>query len=289
MINNISNINDNGNNGDKNTYTYNKKLWMKFLRRKLSYDEKKLLKNVKFQRRWNKKLCKFYDVCDKNNLHIPILTNLDGNCFFECMVYNGLYTSVDELRQKLSELMLINKHNKFSFLDCTMEESFKLFNEIDYVLFDEDGNITSEDSDENGDDNGDNKRKCEYTYDVMCDDLATDCSWSKLPTELIIRFMSFMFKLKFEIYHSNGHVTLINTFDNDNNNDNIKTIRLGLIGESHYIPVKLNNTNNTNKLYYNDYELELCEWAEKCQKEVIEEYNKRLNKLKKYRSILPND
>jgi hypothetical protein len=98
-------------------------------------------------------------------------------------------------------------------------------NEIEYV-FNNDLN--------NNDVKSFNNIKIKYDFNCMINDLRSEGSWSRLPTELILMSISRIYNFKILIYHNKTHyITEINQYYDNN----YEIIRLGLINENHYFPV----------------------------------------------------
>lgn len=231
--------------------TLNYKIIERYLNRYLTPQEKNLIENYKIEYKFNKKLEKLYDVCDIKNLYVPLLTNLDGNCLFESLVHLGIGTSVQQLRKVISFLFYIYRDYKYFIPngESTLKELFEVTNEIPYVKC-SDGNYYS------------------YTYETMCQDLSNMCAWSKLPTELILMVVSYVFKLEIIILNNVG------TYENKINvcKDNTRTIYLGHIQEAHYFPLDYNN-DNKDFTYYNTCSNMIKKWVDEMQQQKIKEMN----------------
>lgn len=192
-------------------------IWHSYMERPLTEEEKSLFDCVRQEKRFNEKIIKLANNADNKGLYIPKLTNLHGNCLFECLEYNGLITNHDEFRKDLAFMMQIFKNYKEFFLDCknTLNELFEQINDIKCVYCKEDNKFYK------------------YNYDVMCIDLASEFSWTRLPTELILRFMAELFGITFHIFSdTTNYVHKIPETSTTNN-----IIYLGHIGEVHYIPL----------------------------------------------------
>jgi len=191
--------------------------WMNFLQRELEMKEKFILGGVKSEGRFNEKVKTIFELGQKYNLYIPKLTELHGNCMFESFQSIGLCNDFEKFRVALAYIMYIFKDIKDLIPNSgsTMNELFTVFNEVEFVSRDDD------------------KRLFKYNFDLMCIDLATDTSWTRLNTELVLTFISTMFNIKIIIIHDNGYIQEISTLSNDNT----KTIYLGQIQELHYIPL----------------------------------------------------
>ncbi len=116
--------------------TLNGRTWMNYLERTLNWKEICILEDAKAERHMNSQLEKLYDHCKNHNMFVPILTNLDGNCLFESLVYYRVTDSVEELRESIAYLMYVFKDYK-NFLpgvDLSLNELFDLTNDIEVVF-----------------------------------------------------------------------------------------------------------------------------------------------------------
>jgi hypothetical protein len=77
------------------------------------------------------------------------------------------------------------------------------------------------------------KRVYKYNFVAMCVDLATNGSWKRISTNLVLAVISTIFNLKIVVIQNKGMVYAIETVVNKNT----KTIYLGLIDEVHYFPL----------------------------------------------------
>lgn len=216
--------------------------WQNYLQRHLTKEEYFILKQAKCEKTINDKIKKIYNICSKNNMYIPMLTNMHGNCIFESLQYFKLCDDIDNLRKGIANIMIMFKDKK-NFLpnqEMSLSELFSIYNEIEYVYC----RIQ--------------KKLYKYNFDAMCIDLANDCSWTRLNTELIFTVMSLLLNLKFFIFHDNGHVTKICSDENDNT----LNIYLGLIDEFHYFPIDMKSNDTTHKCpFYLDKLMIFHKWA----------------------------
>jgi hypothetical protein len=197
--------------------TVNKEYWRNLLCRNLTSEESYILGNTKCEKVINARIKQINSFGETYGLYIPMLTNMHGNCIFETLQYFNLCDDIDELRSGIALVMLIFKNTK-NFIpnqELTLAELFSFRNEVNHVFC----KIT--------------KKLYKYNFDAMCIDLAMDCSWTRLNTELILTVMSIILNLKFMIFHDNGHITTICI----NENENTKSIHMGLVEEVHYFPL----------------------------------------------------
>jgi hypothetical protein len=211
-------------------YTYkltiNEEYWSNQLRKigkKLTYKDKKLLRSVKYEKQDNESMMRIQTKALTNGLHIKALTELVGDCMFESIEKSGLYEDREAFRKSLSLIF-------FLFGNCpvitsyteTLKQIFEMCNEIEYVFCHT------------------NKRLYKYTYYTMCADMFKEGSWSRLPTEIVLTVISVFFKVRFHIYHDNGHINKIcdaSIKDTLPMEDPSCNIYLALIGENHYLPL----------------------------------------------------
>jgi hypothetical protein len=197
--------------------TVNKEYWTNYLGRELTRNEHILLCNTKSEKLINLKINSINEIAKKSGLCVSMLTNMHGNCIFESLQYFNMCDDIDQLRKGLALIMLAfkNKKNFIPNQELSLGELFGFYNDVEYVFCK-------------------SKQKLyKYNFDAMCIDLATDCSWTRLNTELIFTIMSIVLNLKFMIFHDNGHITTICTEENVCT----KTIYMGLIDEVHYFPL----------------------------------------------------
>lgn len=244
--------------------TINQKIWIEYLGRQLTQHERYLLEDYRAEKYMNNMMKDLYVQCKNKKLFVPMLTNLDGNCMFESLVYHGVTSSVMEIRKILSLIMYLYKNYKgfLPNIDMTLEEIFNMANEIEYVVCRRKVN------------NEVIKDFYKYTYNVMCQDLSNNHSWSRLPTQLILMILSYIYKLEFIVVGSNSdYENKVNVYDSIQNTPNIKKIYLGHLGESHYVPLDiLTDEYDLDPLFYNNAKDALIDWAESMEKMKINKY-----------------
>jgi hypothetical protein len=222
----------------------NIKKWESYLDRKLTQKEKYLLINASNEIDLNKMIMDLALNLKNQDLYIPQLTFSDGNCLYESITYHIKDISIKELRKTLSNFMIIYKNykNLFPNQELTLNEMFLMQNEIEYIYDKKTNNVYN------------------YNYDTMCADLACDCSWQRLPVQIILMCISYIFDVKITICHDNGYTHDISTSDEIN-----KTIYIGLLGEFHYIPLTAKTDADPdditdNVMVYNKYVDKYHEW-----------------------------
>jgi hypothetical protein len=221
--------------------------WQHYLNRKLTDDEKYILDSTLNEANINKSLENIYCFGQTLNLHIPILTNLDGNCIFECLKYFGICDDIDLFRKELAILMLLYRNEKYFIpnQELTLEELFEIRNEIPYVY------CTKK------------QKVYKYNYDAMCIDIATSHAWTRIDTESILTFVSIIFNLKILIVHDNENIYITEICTSSDKDT--KTIHLGLIREIHYVPLDYMDSNKTDYvcLKYKNNLKKFHKWARK--------------------------
>lgn len=245
------------------------KEWEKYLERPLKFEERFLIEMCKSEKHMNKMLCELYKkiTIKSNNYYIPILTKLDGNCLFESLNYFGIGKTVEEIRSVLSLIFYIfqDYKNFLPGMETTLSELFSFTNEVAYVSTKKDKNPESE------------KEYYKYSYNIMCQDIGNLTCWSRLPTQLILLVISYLFKVEINIIHSNtGHETVINAYENIINN-NTKKIYLGLLGESHYVVLDINNNSDTKpQIYYDEAKNNLIKFGNFIENKKKQKYEESI-------------
>ncbi|AYV77019.1 MAG: hypothetical protein Barrevirus8_5 [Barrevirus sp.] len=208
----------------------NYKVWEDYVGRPLEPKEKYLIGRCKAEKQMNKMMKDLYCQLIKKelNYYVPKLTALDGNCLFESLNYYGIGTSVQELRSVLSMVFYLFQNYK-NFLpgqEASLGELFSFTNEIEYVYSKEKDEETGEKY----------KKYYKYTYQIMCQDMNNMSSWQRLPTQLILLVVSYLYKSEIVIINSStGYETVINAYESVNHNHDISKIYLGQLEEFHYL------------------------------------------------------
>jgi hypothetical protein len=247
--------------------TLNYKIWESYLGRKLEYAERHLIEDCKAEKQLNYMLHDLHNNCHSKNYYVPLLTDSTGDCLFESLVYHNIGGSIEELRLMLSMVFYIfqNYKNFLPGVEETLLELFGFSNEIEYV------STKDEPTHE--------KQFYKYSYSIMCQDLGNLYCWSRLPTQLLLLVASYLYKTQIIIVHSiNGHETIIDAYESNNlkaSGDN--RIYLGLLGESHYVPINIINSSGEGEedrkiLYYTEFNKKLTQFGEFMEKINIEAY-----------------
>ena len=232
--------------------------WMQYLRRELKKHEHYILGSLEQEIQVNKQITNIAKIASLENLYVPMLTNLHGNCLFESLKYHGLITDYDEFRKDLAYAMYIFKDYDKFFPDqnVTLTQLFDPTNEIEYVFCNK------------------HSKLYKYTFTVMCQDLSSEFSWTRLPTELILRIMGELFGVQFLIYSDSS--TFVHKIPSEAIESTTK-IYLGHLGEFHYIPLALApkdvDVTDLPIPAYNDARALFYKWATKMYQEKYSAQN----------------
>jgi hypothetical protein len=231
---------------DKNfPRSLNAPVWKKYLGRNLTYEERFIIEDAKSEKFLNHELEKLHLMALQKDLHVSKLTNLHGNCLFESLNHHNIGGSVDEMRESIAYLLYAfgNYKDFFETQSETIRELFSFESDIEYVFCTTDNSFYK------------------YTFEVMCQDFANNNSWTKLPTQTILMVLSVVFNLEIIIVHNSGYMHSINA----NKPETItRKIHLGLIGESHYVPLNyVTSEEQKNIPLYNDGRVRFFRWATK--------------------------
>ena len=242
--------------------------WQSYLERQLSIEEKIMFNCVRMEKNMNNAIDVINEKIQSRNLHVSNLTELYGNCLFESLVFLGYGENADTLRQTLAYLFYIFGDYK-NFFDGnnaqqeSLRELFTVFNEIEYVHCKQDSKLYK------------------YNFDIMCQDFSGEFNWTRLPTQLILMFISRLFNIKIVIVNNQDY-----DFEHtiDCSKGDCKTIYLGHIGETHYVPISEINQENNNNPRYEDAKKKFFKWAihqsEKKIKELKEKKEKEVREIK---------
>lgn len=214
----------------KRNYTYkltvNEAYWhshLKKIGKVLTRKDKILLRSTKNENQDNISMNRIQQRALKNGLHIPCLTNLVGDCMFESIEKTGFCKDRKIFRQSVALMMfLFGNCNIIKTYNSPLKNTFAMFNDVEYVFCHK------------------TKRLYKYTYYTMCSDMFSDGSWSRLPTEIVLTVIAYLFKVRINIYHDNGHINKICDPDLDkilSSTDPKSNINIALIGEHHYVPL----------------------------------------------------
>lgn len=237
--------------------------WRKYLKRNLTPKEYYILENYKTELKLNKDVSGLHEKCFINNLYVPLLSNSDGNCMFQSLNYHKIGSSIVSLRRGLATIMYLFKDQKnFIWSDTTLKEMFDPFNDIEYVA----RNIKS--TNEYGEEVI-TKKFYKYTFNIMCQDLSNNYSWGKLPTELILRVISYLYKVEIVIINSSPDSVDITINSHQNVEEGVPALRriyLGQLDESHYLPIEmLKDGEEAEPIFYMDAHDKFFAWADNME------------------------
>ena len=190
--------------------------------REFTQDDHQIIKRTICEKDDNNKIKQIHELALKNNLCVVQLSSQDGNCLFDSLEKSGIGMNALELRQMISRIFYLfaDLPNLIPTNPMTLRELFNNVNDIEYVFSNETNLLYR------------------YNYDMFCLDLYEEGNWSRLPTELLLMVISYFMDIQIHIYHDNQHINLINLSDSN------KVICVGLIDESHYIPINAINLIN---------------------------------------------
>lgn len=102
-----------------------------------------------------------------------------------------------------------------------------------------------------------------YSYEIMCQDVATDCSWGNLHAELLLLVVSRIYNVQFEVTANEFEkITYRHAFENGEEMNHLPIIRLGHIFENHYVPIDLiQNATDLKPLFYNEEKIKFHKWG----------------------------
>jgi hypothetical protein len=224
--------------------TYDFKIWSDYLKRPLKKEEENILSKAQFEHHINNQLRAINEKSKENNVCFAHTTNLHGNCFFESLQYHKIITNHEEFRKDLAYLMYIFQDipNFIPGFKIPLKEIFNEFSsdEIQIVF------------------NHKDKKYYKYTYDAMCQDVASSTSWTKLPIQIIISVIAKIFDLQFIVYSiSESNSIYVGKFPDISDEEvktlNLKKIYLGNIAEFHYVPLDTITDTNKNLRYTDNF------------------------------------
>lgn len=206
----------------------------KKLGRTLNKKEKSMVKEYRMELTLNADLKNMYKHLKELNYYIPVLTDPYGNCFFESLLYYKVDKSITDIRKRVSATMEQYKEYKLPDNDRTVEQLFMDTNEIQTIKIKQKNTI----------------KTIPYDYDEMCRDILRNGAWSRLPTQLILMVLSYVFKFNFIVMsdQTTYNILIKNNIDEESI---YRSIRLGHISGSHYVPLDVKQTDGPfTELYY---------------------------------------
>jgi hypothetical protein len=249
----------------------NVRVWTKYLKKRLTNHELSILQNIRDEKIMNSKMKELHDKVREHNLYVSELTKLHGNCLFESLIYYGLADSVSSIREGLAYVMyqFQDYKNFFPSQEESLGELFQYTNEIEHVIC------------------SNNKKLYKYSFNVMCQDIVDDMSWAKLPTQLILMTLSLIYKIEIVIYNNeNDWVNKVNVWENTDTE--VKTIYIGHILESHYVPLDIDVDGTESAKYYKTARSMFFRWGnyveERLYTKQLEKYEENLQRIKNEKS-----
>jgi hypothetical protein len=255
----------------------NIKVWENYLHRMLNEKEVDILLNAKCENSMNKRLKTLWGNALSKELHIPILTELDGNCLFNSLIYHGIGNSVESLRNMVSYMLYNFRHNKELLYGTDLNESFML--EVTLGMSHPDtfeppyvkSKVT--------------KKLHKYEYDHMCQAVTMDGCWSIVPANMVMILISRLFNIEFRILSTKSNdqeqYTTFSAYDSlpEEERPPLRTIYLGHIHENHYVPLDHIVTCLDQDLLdkcpqYVDDKLRFIRWAKLMEKRLKNKQNK---------------
>jgi hypothetical protein len=234
--------------------------WKNYLERQLTYEEKYIIDSLKSEAHFNNHMRSMYALCKQRNMYVPALTLMDGNCLFNSLTYHNIGTNGVTLRKGLATIMLIfgdTVNFLPNFPGMTLRQIFDMYDADKFYVAKDEYYVV------------DGKKEkftqhFKYTYDVMCQDLSNDGSWSKLPVQLILLVISYMYKVNIEVISSKDYVYNVDVYDKTN--QLTRTVYLANINDLHYVPIRVHNQNDKrDELYYQDATYKFAQWAQSME------------------------
>lgn len=236
--------------------------WENYLGRRTTDEEYSLIESVKDEKVYNIELDKLFEITKNKGLYIPKLTLRNGNCLFQSLNILGFCENYDDFRMFLAHMMYLfrNKRSFFEYEDDkrSLKEMFTDTNEVEYVLCDQESIVYK------------------YTYETMCQDFASGFSWTRLPTQIIIQFISKLLNIRFEIYCNTSefvHIIDLNSVDS-----NPHIVHLGHLGEKHYVPlaIRTGHPNEDRCPKYSSSRRFFLEWANDMERSINEQLMEKI-------------
>lgn len=228
--------------------------------KKISRRIKKIIKKYYEEEKINKQLNKLYENCEKNKLCMGKLTNMYGDCLFESLNYHGIGEDVESLRKGLAMILYIYKNDK-EFLPSKMslKEMYEMSmdEEIEKVYYKEKKE----------------KKYTKYGYNVMCQDLTVENSWERIPANIILILVSYLYKVEIitvvDYETKNNGISPINFWNEIEHENEIEKIYIGHICDNHWIPIKEKEENKELEEEKNEYYTKETEKFNKWAKEIL--------------------
>jgi hypothetical protein len=237
------------------------KEWQMYIGRDLHHQERDILIDYNIEKSINKALAKIYEQCKTaEDMYIPMLPEMDGDCLFKSLKMLNIGDTVSSLRKGLAHIMVMYAdHPLIPSFGCGLREQYNIFCDVD----DEHKFVRCEKD----------KSYYQYSYDVMCQDLANKHSWSRLPANLILTCISYLFKKKIRIIDGSEHINVINAYESIEDGPELGVITLARINNNHYFPVdKLDDDEVMEPMFYSDAKECYEKWARSMVKTTLARY-----------------
>lgn len=153
-----------------------------YLGRLLNNDEKSKIKGAKVEFQMNKKIDDMQTKLNLLRFKISSLSNFEGNCLYESIGSN-MNEKMEEVKKKIKIAMNKYKDKKvIKDQELTLKEAFETYNDVEYVKL--------------------NGARVRYTYDIIKMDVFQDGGWRRMPTEVLLNLISFIYKKKIVIFRN---------------------------------------------------------------------------------------
>ena len=108
----------------------------------------------------------------------------------------------------------------------------------------------------------------------MCQDLTNNHSWTRMPSQLILMVISYLYKVEIIIISNmNDYENRISAFDNLTEKPELKKLYLGHIGEYHYVPIDiLKDDEEVDPIFYDTAQQNFVAWANEKEQTRITWY-----------------
>ncbi|AYV83532.1 MAG: hypothetical protein Hyperionvirus8_16 [Hyperionvirus sp.] len=236
--------------------TLNVAQWQSYLGRKITDEEYSILAAVRDEKEYNRELIKLHNIVKDRALYIPMLTARNGNCLFESLQIIGLCEDHNNFRKYLAHMLYLFRDHKNLFRGDarSLFEMFNDTNEVEIVLCVEE------------------QKLYKYTYETMCQDFASGYSWTRLPTQIILQFMSALMNIRFQIYSNLND--FVHVLDVNLPKDDPYVIFLGHIGEQHYVPlaIRIGREYENNCPRYDHAQRDFIMWADLMEQSMNNYY-----------------
>ena len=246
-------------------------VWMKYLERPLSLTERDIIHDRIKERSHNKDLVNLYTNAKALGYAPVTLIDPDGNCMFSSLVHLGIGKSIKDLREGLAFFMYILQDYKplVPGDDLSLKEKYQMENleGSSYVKCDKVGKIYK------------------YTYNVMCQDITDMRSWTKLPANLLLFLVSYIYRVEILIIRDDSSFTnLISAWDTVIPKPaDLQRIALGYIQTFHYMPFRPWLEESPYPLLLEEEaKLRYHTWAKAMRREKIKEFEIRTQLAETY-------